>query len=139
MGQFHIAVLGGDGIGPEVTAEQCACCAPWAERFGHTFDLTEALCGARAPVEQEGAASSEETMALCAAQRWHSLWRGWCHRQPSNPNRPNSLKTPFFRLRKECELFANLRPVKPRPGLLDASTIRARRAARALTSWWCAN
>ncbi|HKB49327.1 MAG TPA: isocitrate/isopropylmalate family dehydrogenase, partial [Ktedonobacterales bacterium] len=64
MGRFTIAVLGGDGIGPEVTAEASAVLRAVAARFGHTFELHEALAG-QAAIEAEGEAISDETMRLC--------------------------------------------------------------------------
>ncbi|HEY7354966.1 MAG TPA: 3-isopropylmalate dehydrogenase [Ktedonobacterales bacterium] len=122
MGTYHIAVLGGDGIGPEVTAEAAQVLRAVGQRFGHSFECTEALCGARA-VEQEGAAISEETMALCQ-QSDAVLFGAVGGTKPGDPGSPKQPENALFRLRKECELFANLRPVKVRPGLLDASTIK---------------
>jgi 3-isopropylmalate dehydrogenase len=122
MGTYHIAVLGGDGIGPEVTAEAVRVLRAVGQRFGHSFELTEALCGAVA-VEQEGAAISDETMTLC--QRSDAILFGAVGgTKPGDPSSPKQPENALFRLRKECELFANLRPVKVRPGLLDASTIK---------------
>jgi 3-isopropylmalate dehydrogenase len=122
MGTYHIAVLGGDGIGPEVTAEAVRVLRAVGERFGHTFKLTEALCGATA-IEQEGAAISDETMALCQ-QSDAILFGAVGGTRPGDPNSPKQPENALFRLRKECELFANLRPVKARAGLLDASTLK---------------
>ncbi len=122
MGTYHIAVLGGDGIGPEVTAEAVRVLRAVGERFGHTFELTEALCGARA-VEQEGAAISHETMARCQ-QSDAILFGAVGGTKPGDPNDPKQPEHALFRLRKECDLYANLRPVKARAGLLDASTLK---------------
>jgi 3-isopropylmalate dehydrogenase len=122
MGTYHIVVLGGDGIGPEVTAEAVRVLRIVGQRCGHTFELTEALCGARA-VEQEGAAISDETMALCQ-QSDAILFGAVGGGRPGDPASPKQPENALFRLRKECELFANLRPIKMRPGLLDASTIK---------------
>ena len=55
MGQYSIAVLSGDGIGPEVTAEAVRTLRTVAERFGHTLSLHEALVG-QAAIDAEGAA-----------------------------------------------------------------------------------
>src|SRR5579859_4249702 len=64
MGSYEIAVLGGDGIGPEVTAEAARALAAAGERFGHSFTTRTALVG-QAAIAAEGAAISDETMALC--------------------------------------------------------------------------
>ena len=66
MGQYNLAVLGGDGIGPEVTAEAVQVLQAVAARFGHAFTFQEALVGQSA-IEAEGAPVSEETLALCAS------------------------------------------------------------------------
>ncbi|MGH2501462.1 MAG: isocitrate/isopropylmalate family dehydrogenase, partial [Ktedonobacterales bacterium] len=64
MGAFEIAVMSGDGIGPEVTAEAVRALQAVGTRFGHTFTLRETLVG-QAAIDVEGAAISEETMELC--------------------------------------------------------------------------
>lgn len=122
MGAFEIAVMGGDGIGPEVTAEAVRALIAVGQRYGHTFTLHEALVG-QAAVDVEGAAISEETLALC--QRVDAILfgavGGTAHGDPNSKTEPlNSL----FRLRKELELFANVRPVRPLPALLGSSTLK---------------
>jgi 3-isopropylmalate dehydrogenase len=122
MGHFTIAVLGGDGIGPEVTAEASAVLRAVAARFGHTFDLREALAG-QAAIEAEGEAISDETMRLC--QRSDAVLFGAVG--GAGVGRPDAKAQPenaLFRLRKELSLFANLRPVRPFPALLGASAIK---------------
>ena len=122
MGTFTIAVLGGDGIGPEVTAEAMAAIQAVGTRFGHTFTLREALVG-QAAIEAEGEAISNETMALC--QRSDAVLFGAVG--GAGVGRPDAKAQPesaLFRLRKELELFANLRPVRTQPELLSASTLK---------------
>ena len=122
MGTYHIVVLGGDGIGPEVTGEAVRVLRAVEQRFGHTIELTEALCGMRA-VEEEGASISDATMALCQ-QSDAILFGAVGGGPPGDPRSPKQPEYALFRLRKECELFANVRPVKIRAGLIDASTIK---------------
>jgi 3-isopropylmalate dehydrogenase len=125
MGHYTIAVLGGDGIGPEVTAEAAGVLQAVAERFGHTFTFKEALVGQSA-IEAEGVPISQETLALCAASDAVLFGAvGTIDTKPaaSGP-KPESA---ILRLRKELELFTNLRPVRPFPALLDASAIRPER------------
>src|SRR5260370_3261960 len=122
MGRFTIAVLGGDGIGPEVTAEASAVLRAVAARFGHTFELREAMAG-QAGSEAEGEAISDETMRLC--QRSDAVLFGAVG--GAGVGRPDAKAQPenaLFRLRKELSLFANLRPVRPFPALLGASAIK---------------
>ncbi|MGZ3603145.1 MAG: isocitrate/isopropylmalate family dehydrogenase, partial [Ktedonobacterales bacterium] len=64
MGEYRLAVLPGDGIGPEVTAEAMRVLQAVARSFGHTFTMTERLVG-QVALAREGAPVSEETIALC--------------------------------------------------------------------------
>ncbi|MBX5449681.1 3-isopropylmalate dehydrogenase [Thermogemmatispora sp.] len=123
MGTYKIAVLPGDGIGPEVTAQALHVLERVGARFGHTFQTTKALVGAAA-IEAEGNAISDATMALChesdailfGAVGGVSRYEG-----PDSQVQPEHA---LFRLRKELELFANLRPVRPLKALLNASTLK---------------
>ena len=118
MGTFSLAVLAGDGIGPEVTAQAQQVLQAIGQQYGHTFHFTSALVGLSA-IAAEGVAISDETMALC--QRSDAILFGASHDAPPEKNPEQAL----FRLRKELELFANLRPIRPFEALLDASTIKA--------------
>ncbi len=123
MAQYTITVLAGDGIGPEVTAEAVRVLEAVGRRFGHSFDLQSALVG-HAAVLAEGEAISDATMALC--ERSDAILFG----AVGGPGTGNSYdkKEPMhslFRLRKELELFANLRPVRPLPELMADSAIKA--------------
>ena len=123
MGTYSIVVLPGDGIGPEVVEQGVRVLQAVGTRFGHTFHLQHALVGGAA-IEGEGEAISDATMALC--QRSDALLFGAVGGLPRFEG-PNSKKQPenaLFRLRKELELYANLRPVRPFQELLDASTIK---------------
>lgn len=123
MGTFSIAVLPGDGIGPEVVEQAVGVLQRVGRRFGHTFQLTRALVGVAA-IEAEGEAISDATMELC--QRSDAILFGAVGGLPRFEG-PGSKKQPehsLFRLRKELELYANLRPVKPFQSLLNASTIK---------------
>ncbi len=122
MGAYALAVMGGDGIGPEVTAEAVRALEAVGKRFGHSFELHEALVG-QAAVDAEGVAISDATMALC--QRVDAIIFGAVG--GTGVGDPNSKTEPMhslFRLRKDLELFANVRPVRPLPALLGASTLK---------------
>jgi 3-isopropylmalate dehydrogenase len=123
MGTYSIVVLPGDGIGPEVVEQAIGVLRSVEKRFGHTFNLQHALVGAAAVVA-ECEAISDATMDLC--QKSDAILFGAVGGLPSFEG-PNSKKQPesaLFRLRKELELYANLRPVRPFEALLDASTIK---------------
>ena len=122
MGRYSVAVLSGDGIGPEVTAEAARALQAVAERFGHTLTLHEALVG-QAAIDAEGAAISEETMALCQSSD-AVLFGAVGGLGVGNPSAKQQPENSLFRLRKELELFANVRPVRPLTALLGASTLK---------------
>jgi 3-isopropylmalate dehydrogenase len=137
LGTYAIAVLAGDGIGPEVTAQGVRVLEAVAERFGHHFTMTEALVGVAA-IEAEGDAISNATMRLCqesdailfGAVGGRSGGVPRIGRDKSGPyyEGPHSRVQPeraLFRLRKELALYANLRPIRPFDALLNASTIKA--------------
>ena len=123
MGTYTIAVLPGDGIGPEVIEQAVRVLQSVGNRFGHTFNIQQALVGVAA-IEAEGAAISEATMQLC--QQSDAVLFGAVGGVPrfEGPNSKIQPERALFRLRKELALFANLRPVKPLNALLNASTIK---------------
>ena len=68
--RFQIAVLPGDGIGPEVTTEAVRVLQAVGRKFNHTFDLTEDLVGG-ASIDKHGVALRTETAEAC--RRSHAL------------------------------------------------------------------
>src|SRR5713101_6917287 len=123
MGTYNIAVLPGDGIGPEVTEQALHVLQSIASRFGHTFDTTQALVGVSA-IEAEGDAISDDTMRLCHesdAVLFGAIGGSASYDELNAKIRPERA---LFRLRRELALFANLRPVRPFNALLNASTIK---------------
>ncbi|MBF6591438.1 MAG: 3-isopropylmalate dehydrogenase, partial [Ktedonobacterales bacterium] len=122
MESFTIAVLGGDGVGPEVTAQAVDVLRAVGERYHHTFEVREALVG-QAAIAREGEAISDETMALC--QRSDAILFGAVG--GAGVGRPDARAQPehaLYRLRKELALYANLRPVRPLAALMGASTLK---------------
>ena len=118
----HIAVLGGDGIGPEVVAEGLRVLHAVEKSFGHTFELTELPFGGVA-IDSHGDPLPSETLRVCLAAdavllgaiggpKWSS---------PSAKVRPEQ---GLLKLRKELGVYANLRPVKLEPALIGASTLK---------------
>ncbi len=117
-----ITLLPGDGIGPEVVAEAVKVLKAIGDKFGHTFEFSEALVGGIA-IDQTGQPLPEETLAAC--RQTEAILLGavggpkWS--DPAARVRPEQ---GLLKLRKELGLFANLRPVKIYPGLVDASTLK---------------
>ncbi len=121
--QATIAVLAGDGIGAEVTAEAVRALEAIAARFGHRFNFEAALLGGAA-IDAVGEPLPAATLAL--ARRADAVLLGavggpkW-----SDPNAKVRPEQGLLQLRKALGLFANLRPVVPHPAVLDASPIKA--------------
>jgi 3-isopropylmalate dehydrogenase len=115
----HVCVLPGDGIGPEVTSAALAVLAVLAP----DVTTSEHLVGGAA-IDAEGAPLPEETLA--AARAADAVLLGavggprWDTTDPAKPRPEQGL----LGLRRELGLFANLRPVRPQPALLDASPLR---------------
>ncbi|MBB4079999.1 3-isopropylmalate dehydrogenase [Lewinella aquimaris] len=126
MPNFNIAVLDGDGIGPEVIAEAIKVLDVVADKFGHTFAYTKAPVGAVA-IDQTGDPLPEYTLSLC--KKSDALLFGAIG-HPRFDNDPSAKVRPeqgLLRLRKELGLFANLRPVASYDELADLSPLRPER------------
>lgn len=120
-----ITVLPGDGIGPEVTGEAVRVLRAVAERWGHTFQTTEALIGGSA-IDATGGALPEETTTLCRGVDAVLLGAvgGPKWDDPDASVRPEQ---GLLGIRKALGLYANLRPVRFYPELADASPLRRER------------
>ena len=119
----HVAVLAGDGIGPEVTAEGTRCLTAVAQLFGHDMQLRPLPFGGAA-IDSDGDPLPPATLQGCleadavllgaiGGPKWSA---------PDARLRPEA---GLLRLRRELGTFANLRPVRVHPRLTDASTLRA--------------
>ena len=119
---YRIAVLPGDGIGPEVTTEAQKALLAVAERFGHTLQFTEAQIGGAA-LDAFGAPMADETLTLC--QDSDAILLGAVG-GPKWDNAGTDVRPEqaLFRLRKGLNLFANLRPVQSYPMLIEKSPLR---------------
>jgi 3-isopropylmalate dehydrogenase len=118
----QIAVLAGDGIGAEVTAEAVRALGAIAARFGHDFQFSPGLLGGAA-IDATGAALPAATLAL--AQRADAILLGAVGGPKWSADAPVRPEQGLLQLRKALGLFANLRPVIPHPAVLDASPIKA--------------
>lgn len=122
-----IAVLPGDGIGPEVTTAAERVLTHVSELWGHDFQCEHALFGGAAidavgdpfPPETRNLAGRADAVLLGAVggPRW------------SNQSATLRPEQGLLALRKTLGAFANLRPVKPHPALIANSPLRAERVA----------
>jgi 3-isopropylmalate dehydrogenase len=120
--QFNLAVLPGDGIGPEVTTEAIKALQAIGKRFDHNFNLHYGLVGGVA-IDKTGTALPEDVLKTCkncdavllaavGGPKWDD---------PKAKVRPED---GLLALRKELGLFANLRPVKVSPFLVDSTNLK---------------
>ncbi len=117
-----IAVLPGDGIGPEVTREAVKVLDTVAQRFGHTFTFVEGIVGGRA-IDETGSPLPEDTLGL-ALDADAILFGAVGGPKWSDPRAKVRPEQGILGLRKHLGLFANIRPVRVFPGLEDASTLK---------------
>ncbi len=117
-----IAVLPGDGIGPEVIRQAVRVLDAVAERFGHSFSYIEALIGGAA-VDATGDPIPKPTLDVCrnssaillgavGGPQWDNI------KVTARPEQG------LLRLRRELGLYANVRPVMVHPSLIDHAPLR---------------
>ncbi|WP_299135669.1 3-isopropylmalate dehydrogenase [uncultured Tenacibaculum sp.] len=124
--KVNIAVIPGDGIGPEVTAQAKKALNAVADVFDHTFLYKEALMGACA-IDETGNPLPNETVALC--RKSDAVLFGAIG-DPKYDNDPTAKVRPeqgLLRLRKELGLFCNVRPVKAYDKLIQNSPLKRER------------
>jgi 3-isopropylmalate dehydrogenase len=120
--QFELVVLPGDGVGPDVTTEGVKVLEAVGKRFNHRFKLHYGLVGGVA-IDKEGTALSEDTVKMC--QDADAVLLGavggpkW-----DDPLAKVHPEDGLLTLRKELGLFANLRPVKVSPVLVDSTNLK---------------
>ncbi|WP_457621128.1 3-isopropylmalate dehydrogenase [Persephonella sp.] len=119
---FKIAVLPGDGIGPEIMEAALKVLDAVSKKYELQFEFKEGLIGGAA-IDETGGPLPEETLkiakesdavllAAVGGEKWDNL--------PTNKRPEKGL----LRIRKELELFANLRPGKAYSALLDSSPLK---------------
>lgn len=117
-----ITLLPGDGIGPEIVAEARRVLETVADRFGHTFEFDTRPMGGCA-IDEIGSPLPDETLKSCRNSDAILLGAvgGPKWDDPAAKTRPEA---GLLKLRKELDLFANLRPIKSYDCLLDSSPLR---------------
>ena len=117
----RIAVIAGDGIGPEVVAEGTRVLERVAKKFGHEFQMNPAPFGGAA-IDLRGDPLPQETLDECLAADGVLLGAiGGPKWGPSAKVRPEQ---GLLRIRRELGVYANLRPIKLHPALRDSSAIK---------------
>lgn len=120
-----IAVIEGDGIGPEVTRQSIRVLNSIAESFNHEFEYTYCLMGADA-IDKTGNPLPDETIEVCLNSD-AILFGAIGH--PKYDNDPTAKVRPeqgLLKLRKSLQLFANIRPVTTYPALHHLSPLKTK-------------
>ncbi len=121
----NIAVIAGDGIGPEVTQQSIKILNAVAERFDHEFNYTYCLMGADA-IDKTGNPLPDETIEVCLNSD-AILFGAIGH--PKYDNDPTAKVRPeqgLLKIRKTLQLFANIRPVTTYPSLQHLSPLKSK-------------
>ena len=120
--EFDVVVLPGDGVGPEVTNQALNVLRAVGEKFDHSFRLRDGLIGGIA-IDNLGTALSDETLKMC--KQCDAVLLGavggskW-----DDPQAKIHPEDGLLALRKGLRLFANLRPVKIFPMLVNSTNIK---------------
>jgi len=121
--KFNIAVLPGDGIGPEIIEQAIKVVEAVGKKFGHTFTFKYSLMGAIA-IDKTGNPLPDETLEICKAS--DAVLFGAIG-DPKYDNDPKAKVRPeqgLLAMRKELGLYANIRPVATFPSLADKSPLK---------------
>ena len=119
---FNITLLPGDGIGPEVVGEAVRVLDVIASKYNHTFKYNERLMGG-CSIDKYGSSLTDEALADCKSADAVLLGAvggpKW-----DNPTAKDRPERGLLALRKGLGVFANLRPVKVHPALIDSSPLK---------------
>ena len=120
---YKIAVLAGDGIGPEIVDQAIKVLNKVGDKFGHTFEFKEAIVGASA-IDAVGEPYPQATHDVCMesdAVLFGAIGDPKYDNDPSAKVRPEQ---GLLKMRKDLGLYANIRPVTTFPSLLHKSPLR---------------
>ncbi len=120
--KFNITVLPGDGVGPEVIDEAVKVMDAAGTRYGHEFALRFGRIGGNA-IDDFGAALPDETAAMCKDAD-AILFGAVGGPQWDDPRATVRPEDGILALRKDLDLYANLRPIKVFPSLINTSPIK---------------
>ena len=118
-----IAVLPGDGIGPEITAQAVKVLDAVGARYSHTFEYRYADIGAAA-IDKCGDPYPDTTHGICMSSDSVLFGAIGDPKYDSDPSAKVRPEQGLLKMRKSLGLYANIRPVKPYPSLLSASPLK---------------
>jgi 3-isopropylmalate dehydrogenase len=120
--EFKIAALPGDGVGPEITNEAIKVLEAVGKKFGHSFKFQQGLIGGVA-IDATGSALTEETLNMCRSCDAVLLGAVGDPRF-DDPKAKIHPEDGLLALRKGLGLFANLRPIKVLPFLINSTSLK---------------
>ncbi len=120
MSEFNIAVIKGDGIGPEIVEGAETVLNAAAKKFGHKFNYTDVYMGGCA-IDKFGEPLPQETIDIC--KKSDSVLLGAVG-GPKWDNCPKRPEAGLLGIRKALELYSNLRPSILKPQLKEASPLK---------------
>ena len=120
---LKIAILAGDGVGPEVILQAKKALNAISLVFDHEFIFEDAFVGAIA-IEKTGNPLPEETLNLCLNTDAVLFGAIGDPKYDNNPNVEVRPEQGLLKLRKELGLFVNIRPIKPYTSLLNSSPLK---------------
>lgn len=123
---LNIALLPGDGIGPEVIDQAVKAVDAVAKKFGHQVKWTSALTGAAA-IDAVGDPYPESTHDICMAADAVLFGAIGHPRYDNDPKAPVRPEQGLLKMRKKLGLFANVRPTFTFPSLIDNSPLKRER------------
>ena len=122
--KLNIAVLAGDGIGPEISVQGVAVMKAVCKKFNHSVTFKEAVCGADA-IEKVGDPFPQETFEICReadAVLFSAVGDPKFDNDPTAKVRPEQ---GLLAMRKKLGLFANIRPVQTFKCLVHNSPLKS--------------
>lgn len=124
MAEFNIALIPGDGIGPEIVSGAVTVLDKIGEKYNHKFNYTEVYMGGCA-IDKFGTSLPQETIDIC--KKSDSVLLGAVG-GPKWDNVPANIRpeTGLLGIRKALNLYSNLRPAILKPQLKDASPLKDR-------------
>ena len=130
MSEFNIAVIEGDGIGPEIVAGAITVLDAVGEKYGHKFNYTNVLMGGCA-IDATGVPLPDETVEIC--KKSDSVLLGAVG-GPKWDSVPSELRPEkgLLGIRKALGLYSNLRPSILKPQLKDASPLKDEKLEKGL-------
>ena len=121
--KLKIAILAGDGIGPEIMKQGVAVLDAIAKKCGHQFEYEEAICGAHA-IDEVGDPYPDSTHEVCMRADAVLFAAVGSLKYDNNPTAKIRPETGLLAMRKKLGLFANVRPVATFDCLLHKSPLK---------------